>query len=118
MNLSKSQLIAIGEVPNIVVLAADLGCQVGFLPIRYLGLALGTSFKNRSTWHPMIDKMRKKLAGWKANYLSRGGRITLIKATLASIPIYFLSLFVIPSQAALQLEKIQRDFLWKGSSND
>lgn len=62
--------------------------------------------------------MCKKLARWKANFLSRGGRVTLIKATLANIPVYFLSLFVIPTQVVLQIKKIQRDFLWNGGGND
>jgi hypothetical protein len=34
-------------------------------------------------------------------YLSKGGRLTLIKSTLSNLPTYYLSLF-----------PIQRDFLW------
>ena len=47
-------------------------------------------------------------------YLSKGGRITLIKSTLSSLPTYFMSLFPIPGSVALQIDKIQRDFLWGG----
>ena len=38
----------------------------------------------------------------------------MIKSTLSSLPIYFISLFVIPIRVAARLEKIQRDFLWEG----
>ena len=47
-------------------------------------------------------------------YLSKGGRVTLIKSTLSSLPTYYLSLFPIPSSVALRIDKIQRDFLWGG----
>lgn len=96
------------------VIIDDLGCQVGSLPIHYLGLPLGSRFKNKEVWDLVVDRMRKKLVGWKAQFLSRGGRVTLIKVALASIPVYFLSFFVIPSQVALQIEKLQmiRGFIW------
>lgn len=55
--------------------------------------------------------MKKKLSGWKVWYLSNGGRLTLIKTSIASIPIHFLSVLVIPKSIGNSLEKIQRDFL-------
>ncbi|RVW75239.1 putative ribonuclease H protein [Vitis vinifera] len=58
--------------------------------------------------------MRRRLAQWKRQYISKGGRITLIKSTLASIPIYLLSLIRIPKAVAKRIERIQRDFLWGG----
>ena len=51
-------------------------------------------------------------------YLSKGGRITLIKSTLSSLPTYFLSLFPIQSSVANRIEKIQRDFLWGGLGDE
>ena len=56
----------------------------------------------------------KRLALWKRQYLSKDERQILIKSTLSSLPIYFMSLFVIPIRVATRLEKIQRDFLWGG----
>ena len=34
----------------------------------------------------------------------------MVKNTLSSLPIYFMSLFVIPRRVAARLKKIQRDF--------
>ena len=45
--------------------------------------------------------------------MSEGGRLTLLKSTLSSLPTYFLSLFSIPQAVASRLEKIQRNFLWE-----
>ena len=44
-------------------------------------------------------------------YLSKGGRVTLIKSTLFKLPTYCLSLFSIPKEIAYRLENIHRDFL-------
>ena len=41
----------------------------------------------------------------------------VIKSTLSSLPIYFMSLFIIPRKVSLRLEKIQRDFLWGGGAS-
>ena len=49
---------------------------------------------------------------WKRQYISKGGKLTLIRSTLFSMPIYFVSLFYLPKKVRLRLEKIQRDFLW------
>ena len=58
--------------------------------------------------------MGKRLAGWKHLYLSKGGRVTLIKSTLSSLPTYLFSLFPMPANVVNHLEKLQRDFLWGG----
>ena len=53
---------------------------------------------------------------WKRQYISKGGRLTLIRSTLSSMPIYFMSPFYLPRKVRLRLEKIQRDFLWGGGA--
>jgi hypothetical protein len=82
--------------------------------LQYLGLPLGATFKEQTIWNPVLERVEKRLASWKRLYLSKGGKLTLIKSTLSSIPTYFLSLFPIPAKVANQLEKLQRDFLWCG----
>ena len=66
-----------------------------------------------SMWDGVEERMRRILAQWKRQYISKGGRITLIKSTLASMPIYNLSLFRMAKRVAKRLEKLQRDFLWR-----
>lgn len=72
---------------------ADLKCTVLSLPIKYLGIPLGANPKRVATLHPVIDKIRKKLSGWKVNMLSKAGKLTLIKSVLNNLPIFYLGLF-------------------------
>ena len=111
--LAKNELIPVGEVEDIEEMAIELGCRVGSLPTIYLGLPLGAHHKVLSMWDGVEERMRRILALWKRQYMSKGERITLINSTLVSIPIYQ---FQMPKLVAKRLEKLQRDFLWEGES--
>lgn len=89
INLGKSEIVPIGGVEDVERLANLLGCRVASLPMTYLGLPLGASYKSTSIWNGVIKKMKRRLAGWKRMYLSTGARLTLINSTLSNIPTYF-----------------------------
>ena len=112
VNAGKSEIVPVGEVGKINALATILRCRVDSLPMKYLGMQLGTPYKTTSVWNPILERMEKKLSSWKCLYLSKGGRLTLLKSTLSSLSTYYLSLFVIPVAMADRLERIQRNFLW------
>ena len=107
VNLGKSELVAVGAVHNMDLLVAVLGCKQGSLAMKYLGLPLGAKFKDKSIWNPILEKMERKLASWKKLYLSKEGRVTLIKSTLSNLPTYFLSLFPIPALVANRIARLQ-----------
>ena len=84
----------------------------------YLRMPLGGNPCCRIFWEPVISKVAKRLDGWKRTFLSKGGRLTLIEAVLSAIPTYFLSLFRMSSRVTKDIEKIMRNFLWKGVDGD
>jgi hypothetical protein len=88
------------------------------LPTKYLGLLLDAPLKAKFICDIIIEKMERTLVGWKRPYLSKGGRVTLIKNTLSNLPTYFLSLFSIPIDVVNRLEKLRRDFLWGDLDNE
>ncbi|CAL1367433.1 unnamed protein product [Linum trigynum] len=118
INLSKSLMYPVGEVENIDRLAGILGCDWNFLHTVYLGLPLGAHPTSTSIWEPVLLKMQRKLEGWQGKYLSLGGRITLCNAVLASQPLYLCSLFKAPANIIAKMERIQKEFIWSGSSQE
>lgn len=111
-NLAKSELVPVGVVANVGSLASIPGCKEFSLPMKYLCLPLGTQFKGKSIWNCIIKKMKRCLAGRKRLYLSKDGRVTLIKSNLSNFPTYFLPLFPITVRVANRIKKLHRDFLW------
>ena len=92
INLEKSELISVGRVENIDDVALDFGCRVGSLPSTYLGLLLGAPFKLVTVLDGVEERFLRRLAMWKRQYISKGGKGALIRSTLSNLPIYFMSL--------------------------
>ena len=105
-----------GRVEGVERLALELGCSIGSLPTKYLGLPLGAKHRATYVWDEVEERLRKRLALWKRQYISKGGRLTRIRSTLSNMPTYLMSLFRLLRKVKLRLEKIQQDFLWGGGN--
>ena len=94
INFSKSSFGTIGMSKSWKVDAARyLNCRLLAIPFLYLGLPIGANPRWPNTWDHVVKKCERKLAKWKQKLLSFGGRVTLIKSVLNSIPIYFFIFF-------------------------
>jgi ribonuclease HI len=80
----------------------------------YLGIPISKTNPRTSNWNHLLDKLKKRISSWGANWLSLAGRIVLIKSVLASVPIYQNSLLLAPGTTIKQMEALQRRFLWEG----
>ncbi|KAL9681628.1 hypothetical protein QQ045_013414 [Rhodiola kirilowii] len=115
INFSKSMCYGIGlKEEETQSFARVLGCPVGSFPMKYLGLQVGVNPSRVSTWAPILQKFKDKLASWKSVNLSMAGILVLIKAALCNMPLYYASIYKIPIIVAQEMEKIQRQFLWGG----
>uniref|UniRef100_A0A1U7V1A2 Uncharacterized protein LOC104212559 n=1 Tax=Nicotiana sylvestris TaxID=4096 RepID=A0A1U7V1A2_NICSY len=117
INMLKSVIYPVNSVPNLLELADIMGCNPGSFPTTYLGLPLGAKYKSTEIWNAVVEiQFEKKLATWQRQYISLGGRLTLINSVLDSIPTYFMALFPIPAKVQKQLDRIRRNFLWEGNN--
>ncbi|CAL8163098.1 unnamed protein product [Prunus armeniaca] len=75
---------------------------------RYLGIHNIIFWKDPANAKMMMERIRSKFAGWKAQTLSKAGRLTLIKASASSIPNYTLSCFKCPKEVCKELNACSR----------
>ncbi|GKV44689.1 hypothetical protein SLEP1_g51849 [Rubroshorea leprosula] len=116
INFNKSQLMGLCvEEGWVEKMAWVLCCKKGSLPFKYLGIPIGGCSRKLSFWKPLVDIFKKKLSTWKGRYLSLGGRITLMNSVLSNLPVFWMSVYLIPKGTLLLLDKIRRRFLWGGT---
>nr|GEU98106.1 hypothetical protein [Tanacetum cinerariifolium] len=70
-----------------------------------------------NTWRDTMEKVKKRLSNWKMNILSIGGRLTLVKSVLGSMPLYQFSLFKVPMGVLNYIETLRSRFL-NGCANN
>ncbi|GKB82705.1 RNA-directed DNA polymerase, eukaryota, reverse transcriptase zinc-binding domain protein [Tanacetum coccineum] len=90
--------------------AGKFGCLVLKTPFLYLGSYVGGNMHRLQSWDDIINRVRSRLSKWKMQMLSIGGRLTLVKSVLGSMPIFHMSLFKVPSGTLRLLESIRGNF--------
>ncbi|GKV02939.1 hypothetical protein SLEP1_g15313 [Rubroshorea leprosula] len=73
-----------------------ISCKKGLFPFKYLGIPIGESCKKIAFWKPLVDVFKSKLSKWRGWHLSLGGRITLINSVLFGLPVFWMSVYLIP----------------------
>lgn len=115
VNLNKSRLYGVGvNSDEVVNMARWMQCSVGEFPFTYLGLPIGECMRRESAWRVVVEKIKKRLCGWKAKTMSFRGRLTLVKSVLGSLPLYYFSIFRVPLCVTKKLESIRKDFFLGG----
>ncbi|KAJ0898590.1 hypothetical protein HanRHA438_Chr08g0358551 [Helianthus annuus] len=87
-------------------MASTLGCRVGSLPFKHLGLQVGANMNLAKHWDPVVDVFKKRLEIWKARAISFRERLTLIKLVLNALQPYYFSLYKAPLQVIDHLERL------------
>ncbi|GJV46146.1 RNA-directed DNA polymerase, eukaryota [Tanacetum coccineum] len=84
-----SKLMGIGVPQDVVTMAANsIGCATLSAPFYYLGVKIGDSSSKSCYWEDILAKISSRLSKWKLKTLSIGGRLTLLKSVLSSMPLY------------------------------
>ncbi|KAL4367675.1 hypothetical protein GQ457_05G016460 [Hibiscus cannabinus] len=118
LNLSKTKLIGINvDEQRIDQWAKILHCQSEKFSSWYLALPLGAKRISISIWEPIVERVETKLTSWKSKLLSFGGRLKLIKSVLNGLPVYFMTMFPMPTSINNRISSLVARFLWGSLTN-
>nr|GEX21935.1 RNA-directed DNA polymerase, eukaryota [Tanacetum cinerariifolium] len=118
INNCKSKIMGVhvdGDTVNRA--AGKLGCMVLNTPFSYLGSIVGGNMSRIQMWKDIVDRDKKRLSKWRMQTLSIGGRLTLVKSVLGSMPLYYFSTFKVPMAILHELEGIRGHF-FNGHDNN
>lgn len=111
INIQKCRLMGIGVTfSEVESVTSYIGCAELKALFTYLGVLVGGSMSKINTWSEVVQKVVSRLSNWKVKSLSIGGRLTLLKSVLRSLPTYFMSLFKDPVGVLSKLEYIRSKF--------
>nr|GEY77293.1 RNA-directed DNA polymerase, eukaryota, reverse transcriptase zinc-binding domain protein [Tanacetum cinerariifolium] len=119
INVTKSRLYGVGVHCSDVQMMADMfGFLANNLPFTYLGVKVGANMARINTWHEVMQKVTSKLSKWKAKTLLVGGRLTLLKSVIRSLPTNYMSLFKVPDGVLNKLEGLRNAFFLEAEIDD
>ncbi|XP_072980301.1 uncharacterized protein [Typha angustifolia] len=118
VNFNKSELYLptrIGEEAG-KHLSEKLGLKVAAMSFQYLGVLISGRRVKAKEHQGLVERIDKRLAGWKRKLLSQAGKLTFINATLMSISAYWLGSTWLSDAALDEMTKKARTFLWENNA--
>lgn len=94
INFDKSEVYTVGlEDSDQQRVVEILNCKLCSFPMIYLGMPVSSSKITKNQLIYVTDKTGKRLSMWQCDYLSSGGKATLIDSSLCSIPMYTMGVY-------------------------
>ena len=114
VNKEKSYFMVTPKTSNGIIdnIKRITGFSMKNSPINYLGCPLYIGGQRIIYFSEVVDKVIKKISGWQSKILNFGGKITLIKHVLQSIPIHTLAAISPPKTTINHIKKLMADFFW------
>ena len=79
---------------------------------KYLGIPIKHQGASSQDFNFVLDWVKQKLVGWKANLLSMVGRAVLIQSSLSMVPAYVMQCAQLPGKVLEGIDRVNRNFLW------
>ena len=113
INYDKCEVVPINmNEDDAKLLSQIFCCKLGDLPLKYLGVPLHYLKLRREDIQYIIDKIIKRICGWKGRLLSYEAKLVLLKACIASIPMYLMSVIKFPKWAIKAITSQMAHFFW------
>jgi hypothetical protein len=70
------------------------------------------------TFDAIKSQVLHKLDGWKEKLLSQAGKEVLIKVVAQAIPLYYMSVFLLPTSLCRELNVMMNQYWWGNQSSN
>jgi hypothetical protein len=84
---------------------------------KYLGLPALVGADRSDSFEHFIERIIQRINGWKEKQLSIGGKEILLKAIAQAIPVYAMSVFLIPKGICKKMMDAISSFWWGDDDN-
>lgn len=81
---------------------------------KYLRLPTFVGCNKYAAFTYLKQKLANKLQGWKGKTISGGGREILVKVVAHVLPVYSMSVFLVPKKICNDLNRVVARFWWSG----
>ncbi|XP_042041283.1 uncharacterized protein LOC121786721 [Salvia splendens] len=92
------------------------GFSRGDFPFLYLGVPIYRGVKRTDMFLFLREKIARRISGWAHRHLSFGGRLTLIKSTLAAIPLHIFQAIEPTAGTLKHIDQQMARFFWGSTS--
>ncbi|XP_021756104.1 uncharacterized protein LOC110721271 [Chenopodium quinoa] len=79
---------------------------------KYLGIPTIVGRSKKAIFEAVIDRIWKKLQGWKEKLLSRAGKEILLKSVIQEIPTYLMGVYKFPRDTIQRIQSAMARFWW------
>lgn len=118
INYHKSEVLVLGVTTEEQLRVANmLNCQVGKLPMTYLGIPILDVPIDIRGIRKIIDKMGNKLQPRKGKNMTSGGRLILTNTSLSNLPIFRMGMYKLKEGVHQQMDSIRTKFFGQGASD-
>ena len=84
---------------------------------KYLGIPMRVLGASSHDYNFILERVKQKLAGWKANLLSVAGQNVLIQASIVTITSYVMQCTLLSGKILDGIDIVNRNFLWGTSES-
>ena len=83
---------------------------------KYLGIPSISGRSKKLIFDSLLDRIWKKLQGWKEKLLSRAGKEVLLKSVIQAIPTYLMGVYKLPTTVIQKIHSAMARFWWGSSA--
>lgn len=108
LNVSSAQIDAIKEIFNLNVVLIHEKC---------LGLPSMVGRNKNFFFNDLKLKITNKIKGWQNTFFSCAGKEVITKVVAQAIPSYAISVFKIPFDLCIEMQRLLKIFRWRKKKN-